>query len=315
MKTLFVLCIFLISCTSLNKNSKKDLNLIKRIDPNDVVQFKKALQDMNRNHYAKAQPVFKKLATQYKGQDLQWASLYNLADIYKQMGQCYKAELIYQKILKKNHKVFKPPSYLLLGYVYECQGKIKETLSILKQGLSTIHLLPEKTRQVEYPARLFLAYIRAGQDSAGHLIQKQVLDNMDKIKKTSPIVGTTEKIFSEYFYLMGKSYIQSHAINLKNFLKMAWYYQLYLTQSFLLKKGKWSVYSEKELKNIYRKIKIQLKKNKNKALYKKEVDHLLNSLYKLSQSSSNQNFQILYHQLSQPIKNLMTNTTQSRGSL
>lgn len=294
----FYLLLFasLVSCSSLKKSKDPSFSKSANISQEDVALFEEAFHNLGDGNYSAVIPVFNKLATKYRGHDLERAALYNLASAYKELNQCEKAEAIYQSLITKTQKQLhlKPRIYLSLSYVYECLGKPEETLIALKDGMPYIHYLTEDVQLIEYPARLSLAYIRVNEDKKGLQIQKTVYQNLERLKKNFRISSAADEGFSRYFYIIGRSHVRPDNIQLSLFLKMFSYYQAYLTQSILLKSGKWSVQSEKELGDLYRKMWAELKKQKDKKMHKKQIKKLLNQLKDIARTSKNKKMETIY---------------------
>lgn len=290
------LFIFLVSCTSLKKSDDSPFSQPINISPEDITLFEDAFKDLGEGNYPRVIPIFNKLAKKYRGQGLEWAALYNLASAYKELNQCEKAESIYQSLIPKTEKLphLKSRTYLSLSYVYECLGKTEKTLITLKEGIQYSHHLTQDIRLVEYPARLSIAYIRLNEDKRGLKIQKEVYQNLETIKKTFRISSAADENFSRYFYVIGRSHVRSNHIQLPIFLKMFLYYQAYLSQSFLLKAGKWSVLAEKEIGELYRKMWNGLKKQKDKATYQDQVRKILNQLKNIVRTSKSKKLETIY---------------------
>ena len=302
MKTLTIysfyilISIILISCASLKKADKFNVSKPTNINPQDMVLFKKAFHDLGLENYNSVIPIFKKLADKYHGQDLEWAALYNLASAYKELNQCEKAEKIYQNLLPKAQKQIhlKPRIYLSLAYTYECLGQMEKSLISLKEGIQYSHQLTTDIRLIEYPARLALAYIAMNEDKTGLHLQKVVYQNLESMKKTFRISSAADENFSRYFYTIGRSHVKSNYISLNRFLKIFSYYQAYLTQSIILQEGKWSIKAEKELGDLYRKMWINLKKQKNKKTYYISIKKILSQLKDIAKESKYKKMQIIY---------------------
>ena len=291
-----LLFIVLVSCSSLKKSkapfSSKPIN----INQEDITLFEEAFKSLGDEKYSAVIPIFSTLATKYRGHDLERAALYNLASAYKELHQCKKAETIYQNLITKAEKQphLKPRIYLSLSYVYECLGRAEEALIALKDGMPYIHYLTKDIQLIEYPARLSLAYIRLDEDKKGLKIQKKVYQNLEMIKKTFRISSAADESFARYFYIIGRSHIRSDHIQISIFLKMFSYHQAYLTQSILLKAGKWSIQSEKELGNLYRKMWTELKKQKEKKIYRDQIRKLLNQLKSIARTSKSKKMENIY---------------------
>ena len=181
----FLLSLFLISCASLKKEDSIKQKSIP-VSKQDMSLFEKAFKDLGNKQYSLVIPIFEKLAKKYQGQDLEWASLYNLASAYKELNQCKKAESTYHRLIPKveQYRHLKPRIYLSLSYVYECLGQPEKTLITLKEGINYMASdSTEDIKLIEYPARLALAYIRMNEDKRGLDIQKTVYANMEAIKK------------------------------------------------------------------------------------------------------------------------------------
>lgn len=293
-----LLFFFLVSCSSLKKSDNSVSNPM-NVAPQDMVLFEKAFQDLGMENYTSVIPVFEKLAKKYQGSDLEWAALYNLASAYKELGQCEKAKKIHQKLITKAKKQthLQPRVYLSLSYIYECLGQEEKALIALKEGLQYIRYLTEDIRLIEYPARLSLAYIRVGENATGLKIQKQVYQNLEIVKKKFRISSAADENFSRYFYIIGRSHIHVEHINLKKFLKMFMYYQAYLTQSLLLKDGKWSVKAENEISFLYRKMWAVLAKQPKKNTYKIQVTKVLNQMRDITKKAKNKKLHTIYRAL------------------
>ena len=290
------LCIFLTSCTSLKKGNSSSVSKSANIDPQDITLFEEAFKNLGEENYARALPIFEKLAKKYQGWDLEWAALYNMASSYKELKQCERAENIYQTLLSRKNLPLhlKPHIYLSLSYTYECLGQKTNTLIALREGRQYLNHLPVDIRLIEYPARLSLAYIRMDEDQTGLKMQKQVYQNLEIVKKTFRISSAADKNFSQYFYIIGRSYIRTDHIQLHQFLKMFLYYQAYLTQSVLLNSGKWSIKAERELGDLYRKMWVALKKQKNKKVYQPSVKKVLNQLKNIERNSKDKRIRYIY---------------------
>ena len=293
-KVILLLCfIGFISC----QTKQVKTNSVSTVHSKDLLKLEEAFKDMNEGHYRRAALVFESLVNKYEGHTFKWAAVYNLAGAYKKLGQCDKAKTLYQQLIKQSHFRIKAHSYLLLAYVYECLGDASSTLEILKAARPYMYVLSEEKRLIEYPARLALAYIRIGANHIGTDIQKQVHQNMEEIRKSSPVNAVIEQNFARYLYKMGESHIQPGKIELKKFLKMAVHYQFYLTQSVLLGASEWSLRAEKELKNIYQKIGMELKNQKNKTIYQKQLSKLLSYLKQMAQSENNKRMFLIYQEV------------------
>ncbi|MDE0118416.1 MAG: hypothetical protein OXM55_00210 [Bdellovibrionales bacterium] len=293
----FYLLIFTLftSCTSLKKE-KEVSSKLGNIDPQDLTLFESAFEDLGNEEYASVIPIFKNLAEKYRGQDLEWAALYNLASAHKEVGQCKEAENIYQRLLAKKGTLphLKARIYLSLSYVYECLGQAEKTLIALKEGEKYINYLTEDIRFIEYPARLSMAYIRMDEDKTGLKIQKKVYQNMEMMKKVYRINSAADENFARYFYIVGRSHVHSDHIQLRRFLKMLFYHQVYLTQSLLLEAGDGSVKAEKELGDLYCKMWSKLKRQKNKKTYQIQVTKILNQLKDISINSKSKKMRAIY---------------------
>jgi len=297
--------VFLSSCTSLKENNSK--STIKNILPEDFVKFEKAFKDLGTGNYGPTIPVFEELAEKYQGQDIEQAALFNLASTYKELNQCKKAESVYKKLLSKikQHSQLKARLYLSLSYVYECLGQADKVLITLREGMPYTHYLPEDIKSIEYPARLALAYIRSGEEKIGKEMQNKMYQNLEAIKKTFRITSAADKNFSRYFYTIGRSHIQADYIQLQSFLNIFPYYQTYLIQSILLKEGKWSIKAEQELGDLYRKLWLTLKRQKNKKKYQEPVQSILNQLRNLARQSNSQMMNNIYTGLRRKTKNIL----------
>ena len=286
---------FFISCTSLKKEGEVSSTL-GSIDPQDVTLFESAFEDLGNGKYVLVIPIFKTLAKKYRGQDLEWAALYNLASAYKEIGQCKKAENIYQLLLAKEKILphLKVRIHLSLSYTYECLGQAENTLITLKEGARYLNYLTEDMRLIEYPARLSMAYIRMGEDKTGLKIQKRVYHNMEMMKKAYRINSAADENFARYFYIVGRSHVHLDYIQLSRFLKMMFYHQLYLTQSLLLGSGDWSIKAEKELGDLYRKMWAKLKKQENKKKYQDQIMKILNQLRDITKNSKSKKMHNIY---------------------
>ena len=294
----FSLCFF-VSCASLKKEPV-DLATGIGMDSRDKALFQSAFKDIGKENYSSAIPVLEKLAKKYRRGDLEWVVTYNLAVAYKESGKCEKTTALYPTLISHTKKQphLRLQVYLLMSYIYECLGLAEKALFVLKEGEKYLpYLMEEDTRLIEYPARLFLAYIRAGEDKTGLKIQKQLYENLEMKKKAFRISSSADKNFAGYFYIIGRPHIRSDKIQLQSFLKMSYYYQAYLTQSVLLKAGDWSVKAEQELGHLYRKIWTSLKKQKNKNAHKKEIKKLLNQLKNIARSSKNKKMLVIYANL------------------
>ncbi len=299
MRFFYLLLFFsLIGCSSLKKSDNSVSKLV-NVDPQDMTLFEKAFQNLGMENYTAVISVFEKLAEKYRNSDLELAALYNLASALKELGQCKKAEKILQKLITnaKKQTHLKPRVYLSLSYIYECLGQEEKALIALKEGLQYITHLTEDIRLIEYPARLSLAYIRVDEDETGLKIQKQVYQNLETVKKKFRISSAADENFSRYFYLIGRSHIHVQHINLQKFLKMFVYYQAYLTQSLLLKAGKWSQKAEKEINSLYRKMWTVLEKQQKKNTYKIQVTKILNQMKKITKKAKNKKLHALYKTL------------------
>ncbi len=290
-----LLPIFFTSCTSL-KRQEESIKSHSIVNSQDMSLFEKAFHDLGMGNYDSVIPVFQKLSEKYRGQDLEWAALYNLASAYKELNQCEKAEKIYQRLLPKTqkHVHLKPRVYLSLAYVYECLGQMEQNLIALKEGIKYTHHLTPDIRLIEYPARLALAYIRMNEDKIGLQMQKVVYKNLENTKKIFRISSAADENFSRYFYTIGRSHVSTNHVHLNIFLKIFPYYQTYLTQSILLKTGKWSVKAEKELGDLYRKLWANLKKQKSKKKYYAPVKKIITQLKDIAQESKNKKMQAVY---------------------
>ena len=287
--------VFFASCTSLKKEGEVSSKL-GNIDPQDVTLFESAFEDLGNEEYVSVIPIFRNLAEKYRGQDLEWAALYNLASAYKEIGQCKEAENIYQRLLAKKGTLphLKARIHLSLSYVYECLGQAENTLIALKEGEKYINYLTEDIRLIEYPARLSMAYIRMDEDKTGLKIQKRVYHNMEMMKKVYRINSAADENFARYFYTVGRSHVHSDHVKLRRFLKMLFYHQVYLAQSLLLGAGDWSVKAEKELGDLYRKMWSQLKKQKNKKRYQAQTTKILNQLRDIAKNSKSKKMRAIY---------------------
>jgi len=245
--------IILSNCSSLRT---ADTGKTESIDPKDIMLFEATFKDLGEGYYTRVIPILKDLIKKYPGYDLEWLALYNLASAYKELSQCEKAKNIYLSLPAKTRTApqLLPRIFLNLAYTYECLGKPEQTLIALKTGMKYAHYLPDESRLMEYPARLSLAYFRMNEQKTGEKLQQQTYNNLEILKTSFRITEATDKNFSRYFYTMGRSYILSNVIELKSFLKMMPYYQMYLSQSMLLSAGEWSIKSERELGNLYRKM-------------------------------------------------------------
>ncbi len=310
-KRIVVLFLGLSSCVFMQQNRPHSSDH-GDVNSKDLAQFEKAFTDMTEGRYDHARTVFEKLAKRYEGHELQWASLYNLAGLHKKLGECNKAKTLYHQLIQQEHARVKAHSYLLLSYIYECLGDADKTLEVLKAAHPHLYLLSEEKRLIEYPARLALAYIRVGEEQMGLDIHKQVHQNMEKIRSTSPVHSVIEQNFARYLYLMGESHIHPDKIQLKTFLKVAIHYQFYLTQSMLLESGEWSIHAERQLGELYRKIWGQIKKEKDKSLYAESVYRLLNHLKRIAQHGKNKKLRIIYKTLNKRTYQMMnTNNLKS----
>ena len=290
---------FLISCTSLKKGD--DSLAPGSLNPKDRTLFETAFNYLGEERYKLAIPLLEKLSQKYQGQEMEWATLFNLALAYKETNQCEKAQKSYQYLLTKIKKLIhlKPRTYLALSYASECLSQPENTLFALKEGYTYINHLPMDVQLVEYPARLALAYIRAGEDKFGQKIAQQMYQNMEMLKKTFRISSAADKNFSRYFYIVGRSHVQVDHVNLKTFLKVFPYHQLYLTQSILLNTGEWSKKAEKELGDLYHTMWEGLKKQNNKKIYRAKVKKNLNQLKHIERTSKNKKMRDIYRGLRQ----------------
>ena len=312
----FLLFFSLTGCASLKKNDDSSSNPA-NADPQDMVLFEKAFQDLGAKNYTAVIPVFEKLSRKYQKTDLEWAALYNLSSAYKEIGKCEKAEKILRKLIPKAKKQIhlQPRIYLSLSYVYECLGQPESALIALKEGTKYIRLLTEDMRLVEYPARLSLAYIRVGENKTGLKIQKQVYQNLETVKKKFRISSAADENFARYFYIIGRSHIQTNHIKLHNFLQMFLYYQVYLTQSLLLKDGKWSAQAEQELGRLYRKMWTVLKKQTQKNKYKNQVIKILNQLKDIAKNAKNKKLSSIYRVLRTKTLSYMENKKKRENKI
>ena len=304
---LIPLSLFLIifsNCTSLRTT---DTKRPENVDPKDIMLFETAFKDLGEGHYTRVIPILKELSQKYPGYDLEWLALYNLASAYKELNQCEKAKNIYRSLPDKTKAApqLLPRIFLNLAYTYECLGKPVQTLIALKTGMKHTQYLPDESRLMEYPARLSLAYFRMNEQKTGEQLQQQTYKNLEILKKSFRITEATDKNFSRYFYTMGRSHILPDVIELKSFLKMMPYYQVYLSQSLLLSAGKWSAKAERELGNLYRKMWLQLKKQKNKTHYNQSVRKVLNDLRSIARNGKSKKILTIYTTLRKKTMDIM----------
>ncbi len=288
--------VFCVSCSTLKEKGDSSASKPQNATANDITLFESAFQDMGKGEYRAVIPIFEQLAKKYRGQDLEWPALYNLAGAYKEVGQCDRAETIYRQLIVKAGKQphLKSRIYLSLAYAYECLGQADKTLIALKEGEQYINHLTEEIRLIEYPARLSMAYLRMNEDKTGLKIQKQMYQNLLSMKRTFRISSAADENFSRYFYIIGRSHVRSDRVQLRQFLKMLFYHQIYLTQSLLLSAGKWSALAEKELGDLYRKLWFELGKQKDKTIYEGQIKKILNQLKTVVRSSKNKKMQNIY---------------------
>ena len=97
-----------------------------------------------------------------------------------------------------------------------------------------------------------------------------------------------------HLYIMGESHIQPDKIEFKNFLKMARYYQFYLTQALLLDAGEWSLKAEYHLGEIYQKIWKNLKNKKKPEVFATDMHYLLNHLKYAARVEKNKKLQTIW---------------------
>ena len=293
-----LLFVFFVSCASLKK--EEGFFAPGNMDPQDLSLFERAFADMGRENYTSAIPIFEKLSQKYRGKELEWAALYNLAGAYKETGQCQKAEPIYRTLIAKTRKRLnlKARAHLSLAYTYECLGMAERALITLKEGEKHLPHLTEGIRLVEYPARLSLAYLRMDEDKTGHALQKKVYQNMEFIKKSFRISSSADESFSKYFYIIGRSHVKAGRIKPKFFFKMFVYHQTYLTQSMLIQDGKWSAKAERALGDMYRKMWAVIKKQNNKKQYRVQVINILGQLKSIADSSKSKKMLAIYNGLS-----------------
>ena len=312
MKLLLLSLFFLFSnCTSLQSG---DSTKSENIDSKDLMLFETAFKDLGEGHYTRVIPILKKLIHKYPGFDLEWLALYNLASAYKELNQCQKAQEIYKKLPHKTKKTpqLLPRIFLNLAYTYECLGKPEQTLIALKEGMKHSHYLPDESRLVEYPARLSLAYFRMNEQKTGEELQQQTYNNLEILKKSFRITEATDTNFARYFYIMGRSHISPDNIQLKSFLKIMLHYQMYLSQSMLLSAGKWSVEAERELGNLYRKMWLQLKKQKNKSIHNQAVRKVLINLRNIARNGKNKNILTIYTILRKKTMDIMAKRSSKK---
>ncbi len=299
MKIVFVLFlpVVLAACASLKKRG--DSSFAPAPHPQDVQLFNQAFQDLGDGRYKSVVPLFKKLAEKYKGQDLERPALYNLASALKEMGQCAKAEKIYQKLIPKikENRQLQPRLYLSLSYTYECLGEGEKSLRALKEGEPHINHLTEEVRMIEYPARLSLAYIAMDESQAGLKIQQNLYQNLVKLQKNFHISPAAEESFAKHFYTIGRSHVQPAHVRLPHFLKAFPHHQAYLVQSLLLNASPWSIRAEKELGDLYRKMWAGLKKQQNRTIYQAQVRKILIQLKKMAESAKNSKISGIYRVL------------------
>ena len=297
MKTVFILFLplFFLACASLKKTS--DSSFATAVSLQDVQLFNQAFQDLGAGHYKSVIPLFTKLAKKYKGQDLEQPALYNLATAYKEMGQCKKAETIYQQLLSlktQENRQLQPRLYLSLSYTYECMGEREKSLIALKEGEPYISYLTEEIRMIEYPARLSLAYIALDESQTGLKIQQKLYQNLVKLQKNFRINPVAEESFARHFYTIGRSHVQPDHVRLSSFLKAFPHHQAYLIQSLLLNASPWSMRAEKELGDLYRKMWVGLQKQKNRTIYQAQVKKILSQLKKMATDSKNSKISSIY---------------------
>ena len=310
----FLVLLLLTACTSLPKQKDR----LKPAEPSsqDILLFEQAFQNLGTGNYKLALPQFKKLAKTYKGHNLEWPVLYNLASTYKELGDCVQAKGIYEQLKAKIDKLpssntlqtinlktpdpigIKPRIYLSLSYTHECLGKRKQSLMALKTGELYINQLPKSIRLIEYPARLFLAHIAVGDKKTGLKIQKQLYQNLESVKNAFRISQSADENFAHYFYTIGRSHTKAEHVSLNSFLKVFPYHQAYLLQAVLLKTGKWSVLAEAELGKLYRKMWVALKaKKKSQKSHLVKIHKILDQLKSMAQSSKNKKVKHIYQVL------------------
>ena len=277
------------------------------IKPEDLILFESAFKDLGAGYYARAVPPLKQLAEKYKGYDLEWAALYNLASAYKELNQCQKALSIYQFFPDKVKQTpqLLPRVFLNQAYAYECLGQSTKTLMALKEGLQHSHYLSDEMKLVEYPARLSLAYFRMNEPKTGKQIQQKMYDNLEVLKKSFRITSAANENFARYFYIIGRSHVLPGAVQLKTFLRVMPYYQMYLSQSILLFSKQWSIKAEAELGSLYKKLWSSLKQKKNKTLYKAEVKKILAEFRNIVRSGKNEKLLNIYKVIRKKTMTLM----------
>ena len=288
---------------------QKQAQQIIGVDPADMALFEKAFEDMGAGNYYSTIPVFENLATKYKGQDLEWASLFNLAGAYKELVSCDKAKSIYEKLLqiKQLEIQIKSKTYLNLSYMYECLGKTDLAFLALRQGIKLNQNLAKEIKNIEYPFRFSLAYFRAGEFEKAMQWQERVHANLNILKTSFLVASEAEHKFAEIFYQIGRLYIKAQHINLGVYFRIFSWHQMYLCQSILMDVENWSTRSLYELNKLYNHFFIafaKIKDKKQKKTWMGKINKHLQELKILSEEGRVEELHSFYKKMKKKLSSL-----------
>ena len=121
----------------------------------------------------------------------------------------------------------------------------------LKQGMELNRDLSVEEKSIEYPFRLSLAYFRAGELEKGKEFQERVVTNLNLLKSSFLVASEAEEKFAEIFYQIGRTYVKAQHIDLKSYLRIFTWHQMYLCQSVMMNVEEWQTKSLYELNKLY----------------------------------------------------------------
>ena len=255
---LTLLLIYLTSCQSISLNESQ-------LNPQESKEFEQAFQYVQNKEFKKAAEIYDKLIKNLSNETAEPLMLFNAGSVYRELGDCDTSVRRYRHLLEKsfNQLRFKSRGLLEISYSYECLGKTKlsfvslKDLSLIRKNLT----LPFNLSI--YPARLGIAYARAGKLLRAEQYKSLALNGILQLKTRYSSEEKLNKELSSFFYMMGRSYVQKKYLEPRVFLRAFPHYHLYLWQALFIEDKEGASLAQKELISIYDKLKQSLKNQKN----------------------------------------------------
>lgn len=304
---LLIFLLFVVSCSSTGKN----LQNTHTVHPRYKKKFKSALDNLESGRYQQAIAEFTALAKKQKAGHLKWSALFNAGSAYLKLKKCPEAKNLLSRLVKQvsDDYNFKAQILLQLHYSYECLNEPHKALAVLKSTDERKSSLSEEVRLVEIPARFSILYAQIKNKKQALFFQNLALKGLKTVKSDIKDEATLKRTASKLFYVMGHSKVHEKHIKIHEYLLALPYYQIYLTQSFLLSDGVWSFQSENELKGLYSKLWTAYKKLPvhQKKIYKNKIIQSINNFQKIAHDSHSKELENLLSSIVKKALDVMKN--------